>query len=444
MERTADREPWARRFVSGPWAVADRSTWLRSALLVAVVARIAAAVRAAALTPNGDFRATLPGGYVRTLNPILWNSPDLQTRWAFHLDTYLHGPVQYLTLYPIAFLDSYRQIAIVLLPIYAVVLAAALWCLRRTCAALAPGQSIAVPLLASTFLFFPLLQAYIQREFEVVVVLALALALWFLVRDKRGMAAAMLAYAAWFKYLPLLFGVYLAIRGWFRAVAVFVVTSAAILGLAHLLFGLPQFFNNNVPRHALRLFTLSTRGFCADWIGANATLASVRNALCGAQARAPWFPANAAYLILCGGIAVVYLAGHRQLARQDLSRETEAWRRALELSIFTTVCACFFFAHYYYLAVLVIPLNVLLTRYLAAHATRRLCAWGLAYFSLSAFVVPTGLLTRALGTDVWAFFMSHGVYVYGELLLIALLLREYWDLAAHGESSAATRLGPAL
>jgi hypothetical protein len=429
MERlTADREPWARRFATGRWAAADWGTGLRSALQVAVVARIAAAVRAAALTPNGDFRATLPGGYVRTLNPVLWSSPDLQTSWAFHQNTYLHGPVQYLTLYPIALLDSYRQIAIVLLPVYALVLAVALWCMRRTCAALAPGQAMAAPLVVSTFLFFPLLQAYIQREFEVVLVLALALALWFLVRDERNRTAAMLAYAAWFKYLPLLFGVYLAIRGWLTAVAVFVATSLAILGVAHLLFGLPQFFNNNVPGHAFRLFTFSTSGFCADWNGANTTLASVRTAFCGAQARAPWFPANAAYLILCGGLAAAYLAGHRHLAQQDLSRETEAWRRALELSLFTTVCACFFFAHYYYLAVLVIPLNVLLTRYMAARATRRLWAWGLAYFSLSAFVVPTGLLTRVLGADVWTFFMSHAVYVYGELLLITLLLWEYWEL----------------
>ena len=49
-----------------------------------------------------------------------------------------------------------------------------------------PGTpQIAVPLLASTFLFFPLLQAFIQREFEVVMTLGMVVALWCLLVERR-------------------------------------------------------------------------------------------------------------------------------------------------------------------------------------------------------------------------------------------------------------------
>jgi hypothetical protein len=300
--------------------------------------------------------------------------------------------------------------------------------MRRALAALAPVQSLNVPILASTFLFFPLLQAYVQREFEVVVVLALSLALWLLIIDKRGAAAAVLAYAAWFKYMPLTFGVYLGLRRWYRAVSVFLVTSVAIIGIAHLLFGLPQFFNNNVPDHLNSALTFSSEGFCASWHVANTTLANVRWGLCGVRDDVPWFPANVVYLLLCGSIAFVYLATHWRLSRRQLSCESEAWRRALELSIVTTVCACFVFGHYYYLAVLVIPMNVLLTRYLASSAHLRLFLWGVAYFLLSAFVVPTGILSRIFGVNVWDVFMGRTIYLYGELILVALLLKEYWEL----------------
>ena len=75
---------------------------------------------------KGDFYMTLPGGYAETLNPTLWNSPELviprmEVRQYFPESerdtarTYLHGPTQFLTLYPIVFLDSYAEIARLLL-----------------------------------------------------------------------------------------------------------------------------------------------------------------------------------------------------------------------------------------------------------------------------------------------------------------------------------------
>ena len=416
--------------------------WFSVPLIGVVIVRVAGAVWAALSHTRGDYYASLPGAYVRTVNPVLWDSADLQGAWGYHLETYFHGPVQYLTLYPVAWLDSYAQIAMVLLPVYAGVLGAAFWCMRQTAVRLAPGVPLTVPLLGSTFLFFPLLQAYIQREFEVVITFVLAWALWLLIRDKRNAAAVLLAYAAWYKYIPLIFAGYLGLRRWVAALGVFALTSIVILGLAHAVFDLSLFFNNNVPAHAAQVLAvwefgfrtdasghLIGTGFCAGWFDNETTLANVRHGLCTVSARARWFPATAAYVVLCTGIAVVYLRTHWRLEQRRLGEQTEAWRRAFEVSMVTTVCACFFFSHYYYLIVLVIPFNVLLARYLSQGRYGMLGLWGLSYGLISAFVIPMGILSRLAGADMWEPYIWGAWFLYGELLLVGLLLNEYRSLA---------------
>jgi hypothetical protein len=432
-----------------------RATWASAALLSIVLARILAAIWAAVFNIRGDYYASMPGAYVRTVNPTLWNSADMQGAWGYHVDTYFHGPVQYLTLYGMAYLDSYAAIAQALLPIYVVALAAGFWCLYRALAPLAPGKSVAVPLLASTFLFFPLLQAFVQREFEVVVFVGLSAALLALLSDRRNLAAGFLAYVAWFKYVPLMFVAYLGLRGWYKAVAVFALISAAILGISHALFGLELFVNNNVPGHAAQVFNLwgfgfepgahgylYGRGFCYGWIEIETTLANVRHGLCSLAFRAPWLPAHVIYLAVCGLIALVYLIAHFRFPASTRPDSDDAWRRALEFSIVTTVYSTFFFNHYYYLIVLAIPLNVLLVRYLASGARARLAAWLIAYLCIGAFVVPTSVLTRATGIDIWALYIKGAWFLWGELLLMGLLLREYWQLSVDAKAAMIPAVEP--
>ena len=416
--------------------------WITRIALVAACGRVAAATWAAISATHGDYYASLPGTYVRTLNPTLWNSPDMQGAMGYHLDTYYHGPVQYLTLYPLAYLDSYAQIAWVLLPIYALVLATAFWVLRQCLTTLAPTTPVGVPLFATMFLFFPVLQSYIQREFEVVILLGLSVALLHLLRNRVSASAAWLAYVVWFKYVPLLFVAYLGLRGWARAIAVFVLTSIAILGLAHAVFGLPEFVNNNVPAHAAQVMSVTSfgfrtdaagdlvgEGFCTGWFENETTLANVRHGLCSIGSVAPWLPPNVIYLLLCGAVASIYLATHFRLARiPRLAAEDEAWRRAVEFSIVTTVCATFVFAHYYYLIVLVIPFSVLLARYLPTRRRGHMALWILSYGLVSAFVIPVSVLSRLFGVDVWAGYMRGAWFLYGELLLVGLLLCEYWSI----------------
>lgn len=227
------------------------------------------------------------------------------------------------------------------------------------------------------------------------------------------------------------------------ATAVFAITSVVVLGVADGLFGLPLFFNNNVPGHARQVAAVTSAGFrvdenghsiglgfCQGWFDNETTLANVRHGLCTIAAHAPWFPPNVVYVLLCLLIAAVYLSVHARLERLNVDAITEGWRRALELAIVTTVCACFFFSHYYYLILLVLPLNVLLARFLAGRRRSALALWAIAYFLISAFVVPTGLVSRLAGFDVWETYIWGAWFLPGELLLMGLLLREYRSLAA--------------
>lgn len=404
---------------------------------------------------RGDYYASMPGAYVRDVNPTLWNSVDMQGAWGYHVDTYFHGPTQYLTLYPLAYFDSYAAIAQVLLPIYAVALAAGFWGLQRVARLLAPERRWTIPLLASTFLFFPLLQAFIQREFEVVVFVCLTLALAALLRSRPLVASALLAYIAWFKYVPLIFVGWLALRGWYRAVAVFAIVSVALLAVAHAVFDLSLFVNNNVPSHALQVlsvthygFTLRQghlfgTGFCSGWAEGETTLANVRHGLCSLASTSSWLPPHVIYMALCLAVAAIYLRTHLRLDRAGHASERELrWRCALELSIVTTVYACFLFNHYYYLIVLIIPFNVLLVRYLSRAALHwPMAAWLLAYLLVSAFVIPTSMLSALTGADVWAIYIKGAWFMWGELILIGLLLREYWSLQKGGVHRAECR-GP--
>ncbi len=200
-------------------------------LLIAVVtARVAVVTWSAIGRVRGDFYASMPGAYVETLNPELWNSPDMTGAWGYHRDTYFHGPAQYLTLYPLALLDSFGSIAAVLLPVYAVLLAAAFWWMWKVAKRLGASHDLLVPLLASTFLFLaaatgvPTARIRGRRDS-----LALSGALLLLLNDRRGPAAALLAYVAWFKYIPLLYAGYLLLRRWWRELAVFAAVSVAVL-----------------------------------------------------------------------------------------------------------------------------------------------------------------------------------------------------------------------
>jgi hypothetical protein len=180
-------------------------------------------------------------------------------------------------------------------------------------------------------------------------------------------------------------------------------------------------------------------GFCNGWFETETTLTNIRHGLCGIAARVPALAPNIIYLLLCAAVAAAYLVTHWRLEHTSgVGRDVEGWRRALEISILITICSCFFFSHYYYLITLVIPYSVLLVRFIANRQRAHIAAWALSYFLVSAFVVPMSILTRLSGTDMWARYVGGGWFLYGELLLVWLLMAEYWKIGLR-----ATRESPA-
>ena len=402
------------------------------------------------LATKGDFYMTLPGGYAETLNPTLWNSPDLliprmEVRQYFAdaerdgARTYLYGPTQFLTLYPMVFLDSYAEIARVILVVYAGLILLACWVISKSFDFVSGGDAVSRRLLiyGSTLLFYPLLQALIQREFEVVILLALSLIYWSAINDKRFALGSLIAYITWFKFLPAVMFPYLIARRWWKAATAFIVMCLAIVGLSELLFGISLFFNRwYFEATATNQLTelASSVAFCRAWAPADSagTFASIRWGLCGLQAQGFWIPLPFSYFVL-GGLTAFFgglgFWGFEQSSQVSL--ESERWRRVWETSLVIIIYSTFFRGHYYYLSALTIPLVALLIRATSGATIQktRLALAVLAYALLGAFVLPISVLSAAFEVDFWRFYLDHQLYLFGEILLLALVLREYVELS---------------
>jgi hypothetical protein len=267
------------------------------------------------------------------------------------------------------------------------------------------------------------------------------------------LAGGVFAYLTSFKYVPVLVLPYFLGRRWWRAVGGYA-AGVAVLGVAtEVLFGVSRFFNNNVPDIAASQWSAlqSTTAFCDVWMNpeshriavANQTFAGIRWGLCSLHDRHPWLHPPLLYLLLClaiGAAALVTFVRLERLRRAD--DVDERWRRLLELGLVIAVYTTFFHTHYYYLCVLIVPLTALLFRLTGDRGRRPVdfALWGAAYVLLGALVLPASTFSWLFQRDLWPFYMGHALYVYGELLLIALLLREYRALAIRSAMPAAVRM----
>jgi Glycosyltransferase family 87 len=425
--------------------IAIRWAWTTTG--IAGVLRFLVATYQAISFNHGDFYATLPGAYAQTLNPTLWNSPDLVDSWAYHRAIYLYGPTQYLTLYPIVFLDSYQRIASVLLGLYGVLLFIAMYLLWRTLREGEDRRTLPFAQVVGVTLFFtPVLQAFGQREFEVVVFLVITLATTYLIRGRSMVAGALLGYATWFKLWPAAFAGYLLLKRRSGAVLAYVAASIAVLVLAQVVFGLGQFemlassqplgsvFGPALAGPATFYWSGQTplgSGFCSEWSANDATQVSVRTVLCRVGFNIPQFPVRLAFVALWVVAAVAFLIPFLKLeGLQTATQEQKKWRTLFEMSLVVFGGAVLLHANYYYLIFAAIPLNVLVARFLSFGAgPMKWVTLAVTYWLLAAFVVPISLVTRVIGTDAWTLYMRYAVYFYGELLLFGLLFYEYAQMA---------------
>lgn len=398
--------------------------------------RFASAIVSATHLFQGDFAATLPGAYAEQWNLKLWDSPDLAAGVMFHRHGYGYGPTQYLTLWPIVFLRSYREIAMVLLPLYAALVVALGYLMWRVCDALVPeddgcrwGRQMTA--FASVLMFGPLLIALGQREFEMVQALVIVIAAYCVARDRPVAAGALLGYITLFKYWVVgLLGYFFVKRRW-PAVAAFVGVMAAVVVIAHMTFDLGRFpfaTGSGIDRQFGRVYKPldQTQPFCADITG---TAASVQTGVC-AIAGGHDLAAEVVFYALLAVAGGLFLALFVLLERRGpFTYDTdERWRRVLEFCFFLIAAGVVFHAHYYYLSILVLPMTIVLYHciWAPAHASpAKLVIALVGYTALSAFVLPMSLLSRLIGGDPWSFYLAHGIYLYGDAILAGLLFWEY-------------------
>lgn len=410
-------------------------TLIAAALLALALVRFGAVANRGLSYSIGDFYATLPGAYVETFNPTLWASPDLtdvQGKASF----YHRGPTQYLTALPLAFLDSYRQIARLLLVVFAIVIAGAAYVMWRTFGGASRDPILLALILSTSLVFYPTLLAYVAREFEIVIMAATVSLFAVALTRRETSIGALTAYLTLYKFLPLALLPLLLARRWWRALAGFAVTAAIMLAAAHIMFGLQNFSSDGfVQRFAV--YTLTTLGSTDQFCHGPFDLlryqpqshdVSVRFALCGINEHVP-YPAAATYLALILATLLVLAYGFLRAERSaPLTPDAERWRRTCELSAVVVVYVTFFFTHYYYLTVLIVPLTALMVRAYQQRSARLWCAWAVSYLLLSAFLLPLSQLTKWLHVDVFSWYLGTFAYLPGELLLLGVILYEYATL----------------
>lgn len=436
------------------------TTALVTMVACAGVARFGIAVYNAPPAARGDYAATLPGAYARTLNPTLWNSPDLKGSYLYQRDLYVYGPTQYLVLYPAVFLNSYAQIARALGYVYAIVLAVAIFVLARLIADRAGAFITVLPAVAGLVLLFaPTYQVYIQREFEVVVFLCLVLATYLLTKRREGWAGALMGLVTWFKLWPIAFVAYFLVKRQFRAVAAFILVSCLTLGLGQLLFGLNRFavLNPSVSSSMGGHFILTSlippleravfisregvdnsavgEGFCHTWYQAEQTAVGVRWAICTLAYSHRWLPAPAVFYAIALMLGSAACLGFVLIQRRgQLSEDERRWSTICEMSLVMMGAAFMLSAHYYYFVYLTLPLTAVAYQYVRGGQWIKLGVLGGAYFLLSAFLIPLSIGSSLLGIDVWRFYIEHAVYFYGEMILMTLVLWEYMGIGLRGRA----------
>ena len=420
--------------------------WLVAVVLIAAVARFGHAAYQGLTYSIGDFYSTLPGAYVQSLNRTLWASPDL-TNMVGRVSHYHRGPTQYLTVYPLSFLNSYREIANVLLAVYALLIPATAYLMWR---AFAPGSrdyQLLALVMSSSLLFFPTLQAYIAREFELVIMLGTVLMFTAAIRDRLFTAGAWAAYITLYKYMPVALLPYLLVRRWWRALAGVAAASLVLVAAAHVLFGIGNFTSDGYAGSfatALVHNLQSTQEFCYGRFqflrySASTNDVSVGLGLCGVQERVP-IPVVATYLGLIAATLLALAYGFFRLERGGpRDAAVERWRRILELSAVVIVYTTFFLTHYYYLTVLIVPLTALMVRAYQERRRGLWVAWAASYLLLSAFLVPVTAVGRLVQMDLWTLYINSLAYLPGELLLLGTVLYEYLQCARGSKGSMSSK-----
>lgn len=414
--------------------------WFLALLLAVAVARFGHVAYTGLTHSIGDFYSTLPGAYVETFNPTLWNSPDLVDEVGKR-PSYRRGPTQVLTTLPLSLLDSYREIALVLLAVYAALIVASAYVMWRAFGGPSRDRTSLALVISSSLLFYPTLLAYIAREFEVVMLFATVL-LFAAARENRQWAVgALTAYLSLFKYLPLGLLPLLIARRWWKALAGFAIAGAVLLAAAHAMFGLQNFSSDGfLGNFIAHLLPGQSDTFCSAYKGwyyeSNQHEVSMRFALCSLREQNASLPIVPIYLALIVATLAGLAAGYFRAERAaPLSADAQRWRITWELSAVMIVYMTYVYAHYYFLIFMIVPLTAMLIRAYQQRRAGLWIAWGASYVMLSGFMMPMSQISRWFGVDAFTWYLQTFAYVPGILLVLGTALYEYIRIADRPSAS---------
>jgi len=234
-------------------------------------------------------------------------------------------------------------------------------------------------------------------------------------------------------------------------VAAFVAASCLTLGLGQLVFGLDRFMvlspsaassvygsrfilASLVPPLESATFAAQAggppsphgQGFCGTWYPSEQTAVGVRWAICRLAYSNRWLPAPEVFYAMTIVLALAALCAFIRIQRKDGLTESEhRWSTIWEMSLVTMGAALMLSAHYYYFVFLILPLTAMAYHLARGGQMIKLAALGGAYCLLSVFLIPLSLGSSLLGIDLWRFYVEHAVYLYGEIILVTLVLWEY-------------------
>lgn len=404
--------------------------WFLALLLAVAVARFGHVAYTGLTHSIGDFYSTLPGAYVETFNPTLWNSPDLVDEVGKR-PSYRRGPTQVLTTLPLSFLDSYREIALVLLVVYAVLIVASAYVMWRAFGGPSRDPELLTLVVSSSLLFYPTLLAYIAREFEVVMLFATVMLFAAARANRQWAVGAWTAYLSLFKYLPLGLLPLLIARRWWKALAGFAIAAAVLLAAAHAMFGLQNFSSDGfLGNFVAHLLPGQSDTFCSAYKGwyyeSNQHEVSMRFALCSLREQHASLPIVPIYLTLIAATLAGLAAGYFRAERASpLPADAQRWRITWELSAVMIVYMTYVYAHYYFLIFMIVPLTAVLVRAYQQRRASLWIIWAACYLMLSGFLMPMSQISRWFGVDAFTWYLQTFAYVPGILLLLATALHEY-------------------
>ncbi|MBI1892860.1 MAG: DUF2029 domain-containing protein [Candidatus Rokubacteria bacterium] len=361
---------------------------LWSVLLLYSVAHFAfTGVWAAIGVRGGDVLSGFPGPLVSGREEFAADTVAVQ----YPNPTWNYGPIAHFWTYPLGFVRSIPDAMRILLAVNYVLLGIAflIW-LGELSRDAGKGLSSAV-MFVVWLNYFPLLQAIVGREFEILEFFLLSVGFYCLKRGREVVAGGMIGLAAMTKVLPALFVPYLVLKGRWRAAAASVVAIVVIGLVGQRVLG----FEHSVTFRLARGWT-SAADFepHAD----NQAMANIvqRAFTTHINPRSPKMtPAFPAASRVLGGVAQISLLGFVLVwVWKQRRRPVNVWEYSILLMTMIVIPP---WSNIYYLMFLVVPFSAGFVWLLGRGEARfgQLAVVAIAY-TLTGYVVPISFMASAV------------------------------------------------